>query len=62
PSPRYYFTGPAFSQTGGHGDPREAHLDSCFSHGTCAGSWTDRMTCAWRCAMRSAPGRTPSRS
>ncbi|WP_417372452.1 amidohydrolase family protein [Glutamicibacter protophormiae] len=32
-SPRYYFTGPAFSQTGGHGDPREAHLDSCFSHG-----------------------------
>lgn len=32
-SPRYYFTGPAFSQTGGHGDPREAHLDSCFTHG-----------------------------
>lgn len=32
-SPRYYFTGPAMSQTGGHGDPRDPHLDSCFSHG-----------------------------
>lgn len=32
-SPRYYFTGPAMSQTGGHGDPRESHLDSCFTHG-----------------------------
>lgn len=33
PSPRYHFTGPAFSQTGGHGDPRSAHVDVCFSHG-----------------------------
>lgn len=33
PSPRYYFTGPALSQTGGHGDPRSADLDLCFSHG-----------------------------
>ncbi|WP_115787197.1 metal-dependent hydrolase family protein [Arthrobacter silvisoli] len=32
-SPRYYFTGPALSQTGGHGDPRSADLDLCFSHG-----------------------------
>lgn len=32
-SPRYYFTGPALSQTGGHGDPRSADVDICFSHG-----------------------------
>lgn len=32
-SPNYYFTGPALSQTGGHGDPRDADLDLC-----CAGS------------------------
>ncbi|WP_309128303.1 amidohydrolase family protein [Microbacterium sp.] len=33
PSPRYHFTGPALSQTGGHGDARSAHVDVCFSHG-----------------------------
>lgn len=33
PSPRYHFTGPALSQTGGHGDPRSAHVDVCFRHG-----------------------------
>ncbi|MDQ4213250.1 metal-dependent hydrolase family protein [Microbacterium sp. ASV81] len=33
PSPRYHFTGPALSQTGGHGDARSAHVDICFSHG-----------------------------
>lgn len=33
PSPRYHFTGPALSQTGGHGDPRSQHVDMCFSHG-----------------------------
>ncbi|MBS1697584.1 MAG: amidohydrolase family protein [Actinobacteria bacterium] len=33
PSPRYLFTGPALSQTGGHGDPRSAHIDICFTHG-----------------------------
>ncbi len=32
-SPRYLFTGPALSQTGGHGDPRAEHVDICFSHG-----------------------------
>lgn len=32
-SPRYLFTGPALSQTGGHGDPRSEHVDICFSHG-----------------------------
>jgi imidazolonepropionase-like amidohydrolase len=29
PAPNYYFTGPALSQTGGHGDPRRADLDVC---------------------------------
>jgi len=33
PAPRYYYTGPALSQTGGHGDPRTADIDACFSHG-----------------------------
>lgn len=32
-SPRYLFTGPALSQTGGHGDPRSQHVDVCFGHG-----------------------------
>lgn len=32
-APRYLFTGPALSQTGGHGDPRSAHIDICFTHG-----------------------------
>lgn len=35
-SPRYLYTGPALSQTGGHGDPRPADLDLCGTHGhTC---------------------------
>ncbi|RFA09804.1 amidohydrolase [Subtercola boreus] len=33
PSPRYHFTGPALSQTGGHGDPRPGDLDLCFHGG-----------------------------
>jgi len=34
-APNYFFTGAALSQTGGHGDPRSAHLDvcSCLHHG-----------------------------
>lgn len=32
-SPRYLFTGPALSQTGGHGDPRAEDIDVCFGHG-----------------------------
>lgn len=32
-APRYLFTGPALSQTGGHGDPRSQHVDVCFGHG-----------------------------
>lgn len=33
PSPRYHFTGPALSQTGGHGDPRAEHIDLDFDCG-----------------------------
>jgi len=33
PSPRYLFTGPALSQTGGHGDPIPGDLDLCFHGG-----------------------------
>lgn len=29
PAPRYLWTGPALSQTGGHGDPRDPALQSC---------------------------------
>ncbi|GAB3533175.1 amidohydrolase family protein [Arthrobacter tecti] len=32
-SPRYYYTGAALSQTGGHGDPRSGEIDVCFTHG-----------------------------
>lgn len=32
-SPRYLFSGPALTQTGGHGDPRPGDLDVCFGHG-----------------------------
>jgi len=34
-APNYFYTGAALSQTGGHGDPRSAHLDvcSCLHHG-----------------------------
>ncbi|GAA4494164.1 amidohydrolase family protein [Actinoallomurus oryzae] len=31
--PRYLYTGPALSQTGGHGDPREPDVDVCFTCG-----------------------------
>lgn len=33
PSPRYLYTGPAMSQTGGHGDPRPADLNLCVHGG-----------------------------
>ncbi|WP_433297826.1 amidohydrolase family protein [Pseudonocardia sp. CA-142604] len=32
PSPRYLYTGPALSQTGGHGDARSADSDMCGCH------------------------------
>ena len=33
PGPRYFFTGPALSQTGGHGDIRAANHGGCFHGG-----------------------------
>ncbi|AFR31379.1 amidohydrolase family protein [Arthrobacter sp. Rue61a] len=33
PGPRYFFTGPALSQTGGHGDIRAADQGGCFHGG-----------------------------
>jgi imidazolonepropionase-like amidohydrolase len=33
PSPRYLYTGPGLSQTGGHGDPRDPLHDSCCMGG-----------------------------
>jgi imidazolonepropionase-like amidohydrolase len=33
PGPRYFFTGPALSQTGGHGDVRAANDGGCFHGG-----------------------------
>jgi imidazolonepropionase-like amidohydrolase len=33
PGPRYFYTGPALSQTGGHGDIRAANDGSCFHGG-----------------------------
>ena len=32
PAPRYFYTGPALSQTGGHGDPRGVDTDVCGCH------------------------------
>lgn len=32
PAPRYVYTGPALSQTGGHGDPRGAEVEVCCGH------------------------------
>lgn len=32
-APRYLYSGPAISQTGGHGDPRPAEVDDCHLHG-----------------------------
>ncbi|MFC7404072.1 metal-dependent hydrolase family protein [Georgenia alba] len=32
-APHYLYSGPALSQTGGHGDPRRAEVDLCFAHG-----------------------------
>lgn len=32
-APRYLYSGPAISQTGGHGDPRPGEVDHCQLHG-----------------------------
>lgn len=39
-APRYLYTGPALSQTGGHGDARPGELDLCF-HGSHLGEVVD---------------------
>jgi imidazolonepropionase-like amidohydrolase len=39
-APRYFYTGPALSQTGGHGDPRPVDLDLCV-HGGHVGEVVD---------------------
>lgn len=38
PAPRYLYTGPALTQTGGHGDARPAELELC-----CAQHWTSEV-------------------
>lgn len=54
PSPHYYYTGPALSQTGGHGDPRSAHLDVCCSshHGVEVVDGVDALRVAVRERLR----------
>lgn len=54
PAPNYYFTGPALSQTGGHGDPRSAHLDVCCSnhHGVEVVDGVDNLRVAVRERLR----------
>lgn len=53
-APNYYYTGPALSQTGGHGDPRDAHLDLCCcgSHGTEVVDGVDALRVAVRDRLR----------
>ena len=53
-SPNYYYTGPALSQTGGHGDPREAHLDvcTCSHHGVEVVDGVDNLRVAVRERLR----------
>lgn len=53
-APHYYYTGPALSQTGGHGDPRDAHLDLCCcgSHGTEVVDGVDALRVAVRERLR----------
>ena len=54
PAPHYYFTGPALSQTGGHGDPRNAHLDVCCTqhHGVEVVDGVDDLRVAVRERLR----------
>ncbi len=53
-APRYLYTGPALSQTGGHGDPRDAHLELCCagSHGTEVVDGVDSLRVAVRERLR----------
>lgn len=54
PAPNYYYTGPALSQTGGHGDPRAAHLDvqCCSNHGVEVVDGADALRVAVRERLR----------
>ena len=54
PAPNYYFTGPALSQTGGHGDPRRADLDVCClnNHGVEVVDGVDALRVAVRERLR----------
>ena len=54
PAPNYYFTGPALSQTGGHGDPRRADLDVCClnNHGVEVVDGADALRVAVRERLR----------
>ena len=53
-SPNYYYTGPALSQTGGHGDPRDAGLDICCqdNHGVEVVDGVDNLMTATRERLR----------
>lgn len=53
-APHYFYTGPALSQTGGHGDPREAHLDvqCCSHHGVEVVDGADNLRVAVRERLR----------
>jgi imidazolonepropionase-like amidohydrolase len=53
-SPNYYYTGPALSQTGGHGDPRDATLDLCCAdnHGVEVVDGVDNLIQATRERLR----------
>ncbi|RFA14122.1 hypothetical protein B7R22_10955 [Subtercola boreus] len=61
PPPGYHFSGPALSQTGGHGDPRPGDLDLRF-HGGHMNEIVDGVD-ALRVAVRRRfhSGATPSR-
>lgn len=52
--PHYFYTGPALSQTGGHGDPRDAFLDvqCCAHHGTEVVDGVDNLRVAVRERLR----------
>jgi imidazolonepropionase-like amidohydrolase len=62
PAPRYLYTGPALTQTGGHATPGRATPTSARAAATPARSSTASMTSGVPCATASAAGRTPSRS
>jgi len=53
-APNYYYTGPALSQTGGHGDPRDAHFDvcCCSNHGVQIVDGADSLRVAVRERLR----------